>query len=236
VSDALRYYATTLSGEERKAYYAMEEGFADVSRSIRLPRLAYGRLQELMTMVKYDHPAYFYVGTPSFRAVPTATHVEMLPSYHFAVKEIPSLVAAADKRLSRVLAPAEGMTDPEKVRFVWEFIRDHVTYEKLTRNYSHEIYGVLFHGIGVCEGIAKTVKVMLDRLSVESLVVLGDTGEDGVRHAWNVIWLYGKPRHYDFTFDLSLVKAGRNPYYRNLSDDAIFRDHSPSVFPIPVCC
>jgi transglutaminase/protease-like cytokinesis protein 3 len=110
-----------------------------------------------------------------------------------------------------------------------------VVYEKLTRHYSHEIYGVLFHGIGVCEGIAKTVKTMLSRLGVESIVVLGDTAESGLRHAWNVVWLYGKPRHYDFTFDLSRHNGGKKPIYQNLTDEQIFRDHEPSVFPIPNC-
>jgi len=235
VSDYLRYYGTMLTGDEWNAYYALARGFDRLERSIRLPRLSYGRLGEIFTMVKYDYPEYFFVGAPSYRAVPSADHVEAIPDYAFSVKDIPSLRAAAEKRMSRLLASAASMSAPEKVRFVWEFIKNNVTYEKLTRNYSHEIYGVLFHGIGVCEGIAKTTKALLDRLDVESLTVLGDTGPEGTRHAWNVIWLYGKPRHYDFTFDLSRQGEGKKPYYRNLTDDAIFRDHRPSVFPIPNC-
>ncbi len=235
MSDVLRYYGTALEGDEWKAYYAMTEGLNALERSIRVPRLSYERLGEIFTMVKYDYPEFFFAGSPSYRAITGASHVEVIPNYHFAVKDVPSLRAAADKRLDRILSPAMTMSDPEKVRFVWEFIKKNVTYEKLTRNYSHEIYGVLFHGIGVCEGIAKTAKAMLDRLSVECLVVLSDVGAEGTRHAWNVVWLYGKPRHYDFTFDLSRHKDGKKPCYQNVTDDAIFRDHRHSVFPIPNC-
>ncbi len=233
--ECLRYYGANLSGGEWDAYYAMSEGLKRLETGIRVPRLPYERLNQIFTMVKYDYPGYFFAGSPSYRAVPAATHIEFLPDYYFSLKDIPSLRAAADKRMSRLLSPAVSMSDPEKARFVWDFIKNTVIYEKLTRHYSHEIYGVLFHGIGVCEGIAKTAKAMLDRLSVESLVVLSDVGYEGTRHAWNVIWLYGKPRHYDFTFDLARHKDGLKPIYQNLTDEQIFCDHRPSVFPIPNC-
>ena len=235
MSYALRYYASSLEGTERKVYFEIESCLASLSRLARLPRISYQRISEIYTMVKYDHPDYFYAGMPSYRAVPKADHVEMIPDYYFDLRDIPSLREGIAKRLQRVVAPAVQGSDTEKLRFVWDFVRDGVTYEKLTRNYSHEIYGVLHHGIGVCEGIAKTVKAMLDRLSVESLVVLSDVGPEGTRHAWNVIWLYGRPRHYDFTFDLTRHKDGKRPIYQGLTDEQILRDHRPSVFPIPNC-
>ncbi len=231
----LRYYGTILTGEEAKAYYAIASGLDELARQIRVPRLAYQRLTEIFLMVKYDYPAYFYAGPPSYRAAPSASHVELIPDYFFSLKEIPTLRAAVGKRLQRLTAPAQGMNDAEKLRCVWAFLRDHVIYEKLTRQYSHEVYGVLLHGIGVCEGIAKTAKLFFDFWEIDSAVVLSETGPEGVRHAWNIVWLYGEPRHYDFTFDLARAKEGKKPIYRHLTDEAIFRDHRPSVFPLPPC-
>ena len=40
----------------------------------------------------------------------------------------------------------------------------HVRYDKLKKSYSHEIIGPLGQGVGVCEGIAKSVKSAVRRI------------------------------------------------------------------------
>ncbi len=235
MTEGFRYYASCLTGAEGQAYFRMAEAFSALDRSVRVPRMPTARLTEIYTMVKYDCPELFFLSVPSYRVAPGAAYTELIPAYAFPLRQIPSLREAADKRLTRLLTGIERLSDPEKVRFVREFLTEKVVYEKLTRHYSHEIYGVLFHGIGVCEGIAKTAKAMLDRLGIASLVVLGETGEEGTRHAWNIIYLSGTPLHYDFTFDLSTGLRGREPRYNGLTDEAIYRDHRRPVFPVPKC-
>ena len=226
-------YADALRGDEKRAYHAMSGAFDSLARSVRVPRLPRDRLNEIYTMVKYDDPTLFYLSSPSFCLDPRAGHCELIPTYTFPVREIPAMRTALDTRMRRILSGAETLSEPEKVRFVWRFLTETVTYERAKRKYSHEIYGVLSHGIGVCEGIAKTFKALLDRLSVPSVVVLGDLNEEGTRHAWNLIRLYGTWRHYDATFDLDRVKEGKKPRYFGVADDSIYSDHEPSVFPIP---
>ena len=151
------------------------------------------------------------------------------------ISESETLSAAAEKRLSRILAPLAMRSEREQVIGVRDWLLTNITYEKLTRNYSHEIYGVLFHGIGVCEGIAKTAKRMLDVLGIPALIVLGKENEEGVRHAWNIVELYGTPRHYDFTYMLSLPRGLKQYRYDGVTDDVIFCDHKTPVFPVPTC-
>lgn len=224
-----------LSGTEQKVYYAVFEGLACLSPEIRVPRIAYSRLSEIYTMVKYDYPEFFFAGSPSFRINSSGEHVTLIPAYYFGHSETEAMCAAVEKRLFRILSPALTLTENDRVIYVRRWLLSNVTYEKLTRRYSHESYGVLFHGIGVCEGIAKTAKLMLDRLNIDSLVVLGSENEEGIRHAWNILYLYGKPRHYDFTYMLTLPKGIKRNPYESATDQEIFRDHRPPVFAVPSC-
>ena len=112
-------------------------------------------------------------------------------------------------------------------------------YDKLKKEYSHEVTGPLTNGVGVCEGMAKTVKLLCDRLGIGCIVALCEADpEHGVkyRHAWNVVQVNGAWYHLDATFDntLGACGAGRFDYY-NLCDEKIYRDHRASIYPLPAC-
>ena len=111
-------------------------------------------------------------------------------------------------------------------------------YDKLKKPYSHEILGPLTQGVGVCEGIAKTVKALCDRLGLWCIVALSEVApERGIRyrHTWNVLRIGGQYYHLDATFDNSLQRGVKRYDYCNLDDSRCFRDHESLVFPIPAC-
>ena len=135
------------------------------------------------------------------------------------------------------------MSEWEKEKYIHDFICDNVTYDKLKKAYSHEIIGPLGHGVGVCEGIAKSVKVLCDALGIWCMIaVCGNNPEKGIkyRHTWNIVKIGGTYYHLDATFDNTLGKhsaAGQEIRYDyfNLDDKKIFRDHEPLIAPAPVC-
>ena len=51
-------------------------------------------------------------------------------------------------------------------------IYENVRYDKLKKPYSHEIIGPLGQGVGVCEGIAKAVKVLCDALGLWCMIAI----------------------------------------------------------------
>ena len=98
--------------------------------------------------------------------------------------------------------------------------------------------------MGVCEGIAKSVKVLLDALGVWNVIALcGNNPDKGIkyRHTWNIVRIDGKYYHLDATFDNTLTRgksdeAAEFRYdYFNLPDRQIFRDHEPLLTPAPQC-
>ena len=60
----------------------------------------------------------------------------------------------------------------EKEKYVHDFICENVRYDKLKKPYSHEIIGPLGQGVGVCEGIAKAVKVFCDALGLWCMIAI----------------------------------------------------------------
>lgn len=131
----------------------------------------------------------------------------------------------------------------DKEKYVHDFICENIRYDKLKKPYSHEIIGPLGHGVGVCEGIAKSVKILCDALGVWCVIAIcGNNPEKGIkyRHTWNIVRINGQYYHLDATFDNTL---GRNEDdsvsirydYFNLDDKNIFRDHEPLIAPAPAC-
>ena len=123
-----------------------------------------------------------------------------------------------------------------------DFICENIRYDKLKKSYSHEIIGPLGQGVGVCEGIAKAVKVLLDALGVWCVIAIcGNNPEKGIkyRHTWNIVKIGGTYYHLDATFDNTLGKDRETSEIRydyfNLDDSQIFRDHEPLIAPAPHC-
>ena len=111
-------------------------------------------------------------------------------------------------RVEKLIRPAQKLSEWEKEKYVHDFICENIRYDKLKKSYSHEIIGPLGQGVGVCEGIAKAVKVLLDALGV-----------------WCVIAICGNnPEASEIRYD-----------YFNLDDSQIFRDHEPLIAPAPHC-
>ena len=218
------FYYKGLNREEKSAYEQMRAGFE--------------RLAEVYLRLKLDTPLLFYVTGYSYRFYPGAEHVELLPEYLFDKGKIRTHQQAIAARIERLTRPLQGKSQMEKEMAIHDFILDSVRYDKLKKSYSHEIIGPLTQGVGVCEGIAKTVKVLCDAMGVECIIALSEANpEKGVRyrHTWNVLTIDGKRYHMDATFDNSLQRGTHRYDYFNLDDRHIFLDHEALVLPVPEC-
>ena len=163
----------------------------------------------------------------------------MVPEYLFKKNQIMEHRMALESRVKKLARQAEKLSEKEKELFVHNFICQNVRYDKLKKAYSHEIIGPLGQGVGVCEGIAKSVKILCDALGIWCIIALCDNNpEKGIkyRHMWNVVRIEGKYYHLDATFDNSLSKEDVIRYdYFNLSDTQLFKDHEPAIYKLPAC-
>jgi len=232
------YYYRQLNGEERAVYDGLYDGFTALAPAVRVRRLTPERLTDVFTVLRLDEPLLFYVPAFSWRAEARADHAEVLPRYLFDKGKIREQQLSLAARLRRVAAPLAGLDDWEKARAVHDFILENVRYDKLKKAYSHEIIGPLGQGVGVCEGMAKTVKALCDAAELPCIVALCRAApEAGIRyrHTWNLVQVGGRWYHMDATFDNSLHSDGPRYDYFGLDDGHIFRDHQTPVYPLPAC-
>ena len=233
------YYYQHLPKPQQAAYHAMKTGFAALSPGFSVRRLENRELSDIFFRLRLDCPEIFYVTGFTYRFTPGAENVELLPEYLFDKAKIRDHQKALASRVDKLARPAMNMTASEKERYIHDFICQNVRYDKLKKPYSHEIIGPLGQGVGVCEGIAKSVKILCDALGLWCIIAVSEANPDqGVkyRHAWNILKLDGQYVHLDATFDNSLGHDGVIRYdYFNLDDKRLFRDHQPVIYPVPAC-
>ncbi len=236
------YYYSRMTKEEQAAYRAMHQGFLKLSDQFLLPKMGGEELGEVFLRLRLDHPELFWIPGYKVQYYRDSPNLILKPDYLFELSKIKEQQRAMEARVGKLVGPALGYSEREKEQYVHDLICKHVRYDKLKKPYSHEIIGPLGHGVGVCEGIAKSVKILCDALNLWCMVAIcGNNPQKGVkyRHTWNIVRIGGEYFHLDATFDNTLTrgsKSGEIRYdYFNLGDEQIFRDHEPLIAPAPAC-
>ena len=233
------YYYDQLNKEGQAAYHAMKAGLTSLAPSFQIPRLDGKQLSDIYFMLRLDHPEIFYSTTFKYRYFQESGNATLIPEYLFDKKKIQDHQKAMKARVEKLARQATKLSEQEKLLYVHDFICQNVRYDKLKKAYSHEIIGPLGQGVGVCEGIAKSVKILCDALGIWCIVAISENNPEKkvkYRHAWNVVKVDGKYYHLDATFDNTLGKGEMIRYdYFRLSDKQIFRDHENLVWKVPSC-
>ena len=237
------YYYIKMSKPKQAVYHAIYQGLMALSDSFQVPKLEGRELSDVFFQLRLDHPEIFWAEGFHYRYYQDSENITFLPEYIFEKGKIKEHQKALKARVEKLARPAMKLSEWEKEKYVHDFICENIHYDKLKKSYSHEIIGPLGQGVGVCEGIAKSVKVLCDALGIWCMIAIcGNNPEKGIkyRHTWNIVKINGTYYHLDATFDNTLGKHSfgakeiRYDYF-NLDDKNIFRDHEPLIAPAPVC-
>lgn len=232
------YYYTKLNKQQQAVYHAMQQCLMNLADEWQVPRVSGEELYNIFFQLRLDHPEIFWATGFKYRYYENSGNLIFLPEYLFEKAKIREHQKAMTSRVEKLVRPAKSMSELEKEKYVHDFICQNVRYDKLKKSYSHEIIGPLGQGVGVCEGIAKSVKMLLDALGVWNVIAIcGNNPEKGIkyRHTWNIVKIGGSCYHLDVTFDNSLGDEEIRYDYFNLDDKNIFRDHEPLIAPTPSC-
>lgn len=246
MKQAEEYYYGRMPKDKQNTYRAMLAGLMDLSDEILLPQVPTtdgNWLYDVFFQLRLDHPEIFWAVGFKYRHYKDSPNLILIPEYIFDKNKIREHKKALHARVEKLVRPAAKFSEWDKEKYVHDFICENIRYDKLKKPYSHEIIGPLGHGVGVCEGIAKSVKILCDALGVWCVIAIcGNNPEKGIkyRHTWNIVRINGQYYHLDATFDNTL---GRNEDdsvsirydYFNLDDKNIFRDHEPLIAPAPTC-
>ncbi len=102
-----------------------------------------------------------------------------------------------------------GKSDLEKVRAVYDYICENVSYDRVHAKNEHyhlktTAYAALFHRTAVCQGYSVLMYRLLRELGVDCRVITGMAVKEGSSeyHAWNIVGLDGAYYNTDITWDI----------------------------------
>ena len=152
--------------------------------------------------------------------------IYIIPKYYTDIKQEQTVSEmTADILLSLSL---EGRTDREKVRLIYEYVRDNVKYDIIHKKNDHyhlknTAYAALVNGCAVCQGFSVLMYRLLREAGINARIIAGNAVSDGGSeyHAWNIAEIEGKYYNIDVTW-ASLT--GSDDYYMK-GEESFSKDH-----------
>ncbi len=118
------------------------------------------------------------------------------------VEDYNAMVKKADEMLQGIEGN-DNLNDVEKALLLHDRIATFCEYDVVNLendtlpDKAFNAYGVLGTGVAVCMGYALAYDYLLDRVGIESQYC----SSDKLNHAWNIVYIDGKPYHVDITWD-----------------------------------
>lgn len=195
----------------------------------------YEALAESMLVQAFDHTGnptegdYLLWQYAGWAGQVTRDYVNGVYQYHYTIAMAYYTTAQQEKELDSAVAKllnslnVRGKSDYEKVRAVYDYICQNVTYdytnlEDSTYTLKHTAYAALVNKTAVCQGYATLLYRLLLELGVDTRVIAGETLAGA--HGWNIAKLGNVYYNLDATWD-----AGTGEYTYFLRNSLNFLNH-----------
>ena len=152
-------------------------------------------------------------------------------SFEFKLKKWDAVYEKSRQIIASVIKPK--MSDFEKEKALHDYLVLNSRFD--IENYnagtvppeSFHPYGVLINGVGVCQAYAQAMKMLLNMVDIECMVIIGEAkGTNGWEsHAWNIVKIDDVYYHLDVLWDDPVPDGILWYRYFNISDDTIWKNH-----------
>ena len=196
------YAFSKLTLEEQTVYIQILDSLLNYEEETTLTTTDAGMIDKAFSCVMLDHPEIFFIDGYKYTEYSGNGKVERIVfSGNFLYEE-----TEKERRLQLIESAADnilkGVPDTEdeyeKVKYLYDTIVNHTEY-RLSSVDNQNICSVFLHGESVCQGYAKALQYLLQKLDMECVLVLGTvTGGEG--HAWNMVRINDKWYHLDATW------------------------------------
>ena len=231
--------------DKQQFYNAVKYALANFNESIELNIKNYNNKDynlDMIDKVIYENPEidYSYYACSSSVGFPDQegfTSYLLKLKYKLSKEQMINEQNAVNNKVKEILSTilTPGMSDYQKELAIHNYVIKNAKYDSLASSNSepiesHNSYGVLVLGIGVCESYAKALSLLFSEAGLVEKYVVGDAndGTGSVGHAWNMIKLDGEWYNVDATWDDPVMSDGSSIIshdYFNITDKMIGKDH-----------
>jgi len=159
-------------------------------------------VDRIFQCVLTDHPELFYVDGYTYRKYTRNNQtvaIKFSGNYSMDANQALAQKDEIEAQMQEWLAGASGLSDEyEKVKYVYETVIYNTEYDSQAPD-NQNIYSVFVNHRSVCQGYAKAVQYLLERMGIECALVFG-TVENGEGHAWNLVKVNGEYYYVDATW------------------------------------
>lgn len=241
------YYYEKLTDEQKKIYKAVAVAIKNLDSNAKIKEYNFTDDNTTMKDVKaaiqnlfLDHPEVFYVSNDY-----TVSTIELLNSKRI---EIDLKYLVKDKNdLNKKLTEIKNVIDPiikdaknmdkfDAELYIHDKICEMCTYYKYSNieavpEECHTIYGCLVNKQAVCDGLSKSLQIMLDKVEIDNILVTGNLQNQA--HAWIMVKLGDNWYHVDITSNKSVRnESGKEEIihsYFNITSERIKKTNSIDI-------
>ncbi len=197
-----KYAFSCLTDEEQTLYTEILGILMNQEEDGELSSLDIQEIDRVFQCVLLDHPEIFYTDGYTYTQYTMADQVVKITfsgSYLFTTDEVKNMQAQIEMEANKDLAQLpEDATDYEKVKYIYETIIQNTEYDVGAEN-NQNISSVFLNQKSVCQGYAKAIQFLLEKVKIPSVLVIG-TVIGGEGHAWNLVQIDGAYYYVDATW------------------------------------
>ncbi|MGL5755742.1 MAG: S-layer homology domain-containing protein [Paraclostridium sp.] len=241
-ADNMYYKQTDPYVEESKKYKYMDEYNSKDDMSVEIYKAIYNaiiNLDDSVDLSKYGVPSSYEVF--NIRKKVLDEHPEIFYFTHEGSvywsngklefkyikpkEEIKNMVDELNKKVDNILNGYSwnSMSEIEKVIAIHDYLVLNTEYV-IANDYAFDVYGILVKGRGVCQGYTMSMKLLLNKIGIDSSYLASPT----MNHIWNIINIDGENYQLDATWDDPVPnRKGVVRYsYLAISDNEMSKDHN----------
>ena len=195
---------------------------------------SYAVWDALTDMIYNEMPDMFHINSLGCSYSPDTMLITNLNIYYsdiYTKSEFLQVLSDCENATNTILYGIIGnssLSDAEKALLVHDRLATHCEYalnEKYNSAYSYTMYGALVMRAAVCQGYTEAYTYLLSKLDIKSMTI----NSNQLNHAWNAVFINGKPYHVDVTWDDPVNDTLGRALHENflLTDEEIFNsDHA----------
>ncbi|MDD2299135.1 MAG: transglutaminase domain-containing protein [Fermentimonas sp.] len=212
------------------------------------PCTGVGDIKAMFADIMGSHPQFYYVNNQCGVSL-GLTGKNIILSYRYSKNQLNETNSQIETVMQEIISANinQHQSDYDKVLVLHDYLKKNIQYDwdaaisMGMRGFedSHNIVGAFLNKKCVCEGFAKAMKALCDKIGLECLVVSGTACSSVAKgpHAWNIVKINGYYHHVDVTWDNQFTDDVTVPNYGylNLDDETIGKDHTWNKNNYPLC-
>ena len=191
--------------------------------------------QLAINALTFDNPELFYIDITKINLVTEIITKAFSTTYRISIggngnsyladgfsnlKEVNTEISKLENVKDEILSKT-GDNDLENLKIIHDYLVDTIEYDSEAGKSVYNIYGALVNKKAVCEGYARSYKLILDEIGIPCIIACGvaqNSSGDIESHAWNYVQIDGKWYAVDVTWDDPLIIGNGS-----LTDDIRYR-------------